>query len=64
VIFAEVVALAENFLHGGDDLISVGVVLSEDQRLGHGRAAREEAPTLTWMRRGFRSAVTHWVTRP
>jgi hypothetical protein len=38
----EVVALAEDLTDGGDDLLGVGVVLGEDQRLGDGGAAGED----------------------
>jgi hypothetical protein len=38
----EVVALAEYLAHLGDDLLGVGVVLCEDQRLRHHRAPRED----------------------
>ena len=41
-LFAEVVALAEDLAAEVDDVLGVGVVLGEDERLGHKRAAGEE----------------------
>ena len=41
-LFAEVVALAEDLAGEVDDVLGVGIVLGEDERLGHERAAREQ----------------------